>query len=269
MTIMTRPTAGPPDAKIGKDGARRYYWPNPDGGEYECLSVTSVRKLLGQPFGLVNWQMGKIIDRALTEEFAAKFSQREDSSLLRKWLRAATTEERDKAAAKGLDIHGALEMGFTPDQCNDETRPYVAQVRSFLDDTGATIVAQEFTCWNLTSGYAGTADVLLQMPDGQMVLGDWKTSKGVHVDHIIQLHAYLAAEFVGQRGIPDESLTEKIRSCGQAGILHLRHDGWTWHEVPFRQDVLAAFLGAVEFAKLVSVHDKPDRLFAGERSGSA
>lgn len=269
---MARPTAGPPDAKVNSEGFRTYRWPTPQG-EVELLSVTSIRKLVGEPFGLVAWQIGKVVDRALSDDYLAQ-RLAEDFDPLRgkKYLKAATTEERDAAASKGIDVHGALELGFTLDQCNDVTRPYVAQVHDFLAQTGFEIVRQEFQVFNLSAGYAGTADVMFRKPNGAYTLGDFKTSKNVYVDHLIQLHAYLAGEFVGAHGVKDDAFTEILHSTNEAGVLHLTgrepHD-WTWYEIPFSQDVLRAFLGSVAFARLLAAHKTPDGLFSGRVKGVA
>ena len=155
---MARLTAGPPDAKINGDGFRTYRWPvtNPDGSitEHELLSVTSIRKLVGEPWPLVAWQIGKVVDRALTEDFRSKINAYgmdapQAEAALKKWLRAAATEDRDVAANKGVDIHSALELGLQPDDCNEVTRPYIRQVHNFLADTGYRIVAQEKQVFNL------------------------------------------------------------------------------------------------------------------------
>lgn len=273
-----RKTAGPPDAKINAKGYRTYRW-----GDQELLSVTSIRKLLGEPFGLVYWQIGKVADRAVSSEFLdrlmpilagatvgdGEFARNETASL-KKWLRAATTEDRDKAAGKGLDIHGAFELGLSPEECNEETRPYVKQGYHFLSESGYEIVAHEAQTFNLSVGYAGTLDVLLRdTTTGEYVIGDWKTSKGVYVDHVIQLHAYLGAEFIGTHGVVDEKLTEALRSAKRAAIIHLAEDSWAEYRIDFREDVMMAFLGAVQFAKLMAANEKPDALFSGKREGSA
>lgn len=305
MTTV-RLTAGPPDAKTNPEGFRTYRWQG-----RELLSVTSIRKLVGEPYGLVNWQIGKVLDRALSVEYRQRImvdrrmdeiqkvldSYYDDSVLgaleaikeiasrpveelvistddllrLRKWLRDATTEERDAAATKGIDIHGALELGLEPEQANETTRPYLRQVRHFLDDYGYRIVTQEFQIFNLTVGYAGTADVLFETPDGRYVLGDWKTSKSVYTEHVTQLHAYLAGEFVGLHDKIDEDLTAKLHAIDHSGILHLTANGWHWHAVPFSEISLRAFFGAVAFAQLLAAHGRPDALFdeAQSRKGAA
>jgi hypothetical protein len=266
-----RKTAGPPDAKINAKSFRTYRW-----GDREYLSVTSIRKLVGEPFALVSWFIGKVIDRAMSPEFITKIESSqdpdEDIPRIRKWLRAATTEERDAAADKGLDIHGALELGLAPEDCNEVTRPYIRQVYDFLATTGFTIVAQEFQCWNLSAGYAGTADVLFEKPDGTFVLGDWKTGKGIYVDAVVQCHAYLAAEFVGTHGVVDEALTAKLAATVRGGILHVGSESWKWHEFGFDPEVVRAFLGSVAFAQLLAKYpDGPAPLFDVEarREGAA
>lgn len=274
MTATKTRSSGPPDAKINPAGYRTYRWPGEDG-ERELLSVTSIRKLCGEPFGLVAWQIGKVIDRAMTEEFREKINAYgNDDPLnavaLKKWLRAATTEERDKAANKGLDIHSALEMGFSPDEANEQTRPYIRQVHNFLADSGYEIVCQEQQTWNLTVGYAGTLDVIFRHKGtGKVVVGDWKTSKSVYLDHVAQLHFYLGAEFIGKGGKVDAKNTALLQEATTGGILHLRPDGWSWHEFEMSEEVLGACFGSARFAQLLARYPKPDPLFSVNLEGRA
>jgi hypothetical protein len=274
--------AGPPDATTNDDGCRTYRWVCEDGTERELLSVTSIRKLCGEPFGLVSWQITQVIDRALDRRREldaillrpAKPRERVRDKNVRaeaaKWLRAAATETRDKAADKGTDIHTALEMGFSPEEANEQTRPYIRQVHHFLDDSGYEIVAQEQQTWNLTVGYAGTLDVIFRHKQtGKVVVGDWKTSKSVYLDHVAQLHFYLGAEFIGKAGKVDAKMTALLQEATTGGILHLRPDGWSWHEFEMSEEVLGACFGSARFAQLLARYPKPDPLFSVNLEGSA
>lgn len=124
--------------------------------------------------------------------------------------------------------------------------------------------------FNLTVGYAGTLDAFLRhKATGRIAIGDWKTGKNTYTEHVTQLHAYMAGEFVGLKGVVDEELTEMLRGIDEAGILHLKPDGWEWNTVPFDPIVLRAFFGAVAFAQLLAAHKTPARLFSETRKGSA
>ena len=152
------------------------------------------------------------------------------------------------------------------------------------------ILAREPQVWNLSVGYSGSADALfwflpegttreqlvgwrklarqglVSMEDiegvgGEVVLGDWKTSKDVHTDHVIQVTAYMSAEFIATDGVIDERLTAIIRAAHKAALVNVRPNGWGIHEIAFRDDVLLAFLGSVQLARLLVTYQQPDKLF--------
>lgn len=154
------------------------------------------------------------------------------------------------------------------------------------------IIAREVQCFNITAGYGGTFDALawvlpdnidrLQLPrarditlatiaafGGYLMLLDWKTSKGVYTDHVTQLHAYLAAEFVGSDGVIDRRLTDLLLATHKGGLVHIRPTGWGVHTFTFQEEVVRGFLGSVAFARLLAAHPKPDSLFDDNITGGA
>jgi hypothetical protein len=163
------------------------------------------------------------------------------------------------------------------------------------------ILAREPQVWNLTAGYSGSTDALLWTPPvgqsfanprqleawqeladaglltqeliakigGPVVLGDWKTGKGIYIDQVIQCTAYLTAEFVGADGVIDLRLTEIIRAARKAALVHIRPNGWAIHRFDFRQDVLYAFLGSVAYARFIMTHPDPWAIFTDTERGEA
>ena len=141
---------GPKDASLSGEGFRFYRWEPVDGGEpTDLLSVTSIRKLCGESYNLVNWQLANLADAALGTmkrtvigprggvsekrivfEYPCEFAQRYDATLgeqakideLRKWLREAADEPRNIAARRGTIVHGAIEKNVEWDRIE---RPYV------------------------------------------------------------------------------------------------------------------------------------------------
>lgn len=256
---------------------------------------------------------------------------------VRKWLRETADEPRDVAAVRGSVVHKLIELGMTNDRLEveiidqyltdewrddkrvanplitDDDRNFVRNgVRQYWNmraEVPFVILAQEPQVWNLTAGYAGSADVLLwflgefeedgtfiplELPDGQdlkywqreasrgkvtvetvaavggtVALGDWKTSKGVYTDHVIQMHAYLAGEFIGSDGKRDQRLTDLLSSMMTAVLFHIRPDGWAVDFVDFSQRILYGFLGSVAFARLIAEYPKPEPLFTHSIRGSA
>lgn len=352
--------AGPKNAALNGDGFRFYRWTDAlTGAETDVLSVTSIRKLCGEPFTLVNWQLANLADAALgtmkrtiigprggvsekrlieeyPSEFAVKYADAEgDQSKvdeLRKWLRESADEPRNIAAIRGTITHEAIEKNLEWDRIE---RPYVELAFSNLsarDKKRAKkgvqdedvrfvrnavrqywhmrnvvpfiILARELQVFNLAAGYAGSFDALIWLLGtfkgdtfvplsaakqaearalkagqvtaediarigGTLVLADWKTSKGIYTDQVVQAHAYLSAEFVGSDGVQDHRLTGLLEAAMYGGLVHIRPNGWGFHAFPYQQEVVRAFLGSVAFARFLAKYPKPTALFNHEFTGQS
>lgn len=254
-----------------KNGVRVYQWG--DTG-IECISVTSVRMLIGSPHNLVTWKLNQIIDRSILQpnEYVAQASKGE--KYLRNWLRegeGAETEDRKTAAERGTAVHAAIEMDLTPEQCTDEVRPYIRQFRAMRADIGFEVMLQERQVWNLSAGYAGTLDAIGVLTNkrrrGDVLVIDWKTSKDVYLDYVMQAHAYLAAEFVGNDGVIDHDATKLLHAAKRGALAKLSPIGWSWHEFDFDPDILRAWFGSLAFARYI--YDHPDPSFDTELKGTA
>lgn len=170
------------------------------------------------------------------------------------------------------------------------------------------ILAREVRVVNLTAGYAGTFDALVWMlghferqPDGSdlfiplpaeaqaaaralkaervtkadvdriggtIVLLDWKTSKGLHTDQVVQAHAYLISEFAVTMK-RDRRITDLLTAAMYGGLVHLRPSGWGLHCFPYEEEAVRAFLGSVAFARYLAKYPKPDAIFTANFSGSS
>lgn len=268
------------------------------------------------------------------------------------WLREQADQPRNVAAVRGSVVHKMIEMGLTMAVVDEDVirarfaaqwaeekmrvRPEVTMEDvAFAEDGLANywamrervpfvIVAQEPQVFNLSAGYAGSADafiwflgnfqtrsfeaiddngqeymedetIFVPLPDadkmmpryqkeadakrltaetiesvgGQVTVGDWKTSKGVYTNHVVQTTAYIAGEFVAEDGIIDERLTDILSLAMLGMVIHIRPDKWAVDVFEFRQDCLGAFLGSVRFARFLAFHQKPDKLFVYTLSGKA
>lgn len=157
------------------------------------------------------------------------------------------------------------------------------------------ILSKETQVWNLTAGFAGSFDVLLWLlPEGvtpshwqkeadagrvwladiltvggEIVLGDYKTSPGIYTDHVTQVTAYMAAEFVGSDGRKDPRLTEILSVAVNGALIQIRPDFWAIDFCAFTAPVLQAFLGSCIFARFLAQHAEPDKLFTKVLRGKA
>lgn len=129
-------------------GARAYEWVDAETGERTLLlSVTSIRRMCGEPASLVSWQLANICDVALNtvkrtvigprggvsekrvvqnaeNEFLAKLIEADGKQAptdeLRRWLRGQADEPRNIAAARGTIVHEAIELGIGSDHVERE-----------------------------------------------------------------------------------------------------------------------------------------------------
>lgn len=239
-------------------GLRFYDW---QGEEYP--SVTSVRRLIGMPFTLHNWALSQVIDRAITDHALVdqmlkrpkrpRERNREANIIreVRKHLRAAATEERDLAGDRGSRAHDAIALGLAPEAVDPDIFGYVVQFIDFMQTMRPQILWSERQIWNLTYGYAGTGDALMQLPSGLIYVVDYKTSKGVYIDHAIQLIAYGMGEFVGENDVIDQPATDLLRRADGLAVLHLSETDWEWIEVEANPVIFQGFLGSLTFAKFL------------------
>lgn len=182
------------------------------------------------------------------------------------WLKRAPFRETDKAAVRGSDIHDWCEQFvLAPQQQSiddvDETkRGYLEGFLSFIAEWKPRYEMTEATVYNRRWGYAGTLDFLAYLDcqhlasldllpgwvdcdlgSGEvLVLGDYKTGKGVYGEVACQLAAYRHAEFIG---LPDgtEQPMPEVAACV---VLHLTPKGYGLIPVRAGEVELRAFLYA-------------------------
>lgn len=185
------------------------------------------------------------------------------------WLKRAPFRETDRAAAQGTDVHDWCEK-FVLGQAvkvtdEDEAKqPYLQAFLSWLAEWEPRYEMTEATVYNRRYGYAGTCDFLawvrvdhllasgLELTDwfdetfpindaGEvLLLGDYKTGKGVYGETALQLAAYRHGEFIG---LPDgtEHPMPDVAGCV---VLHLTPDGYQLLPVRTSEAEHRAFLYA-------------------------
>jgi hypothetical protein len=268
--------SGPRNARTDESGLRMYTWTG-----RELVSVTSARRMAGMPHNLHQWALSQVIKRAtgnvwtLVRMLTRKRRPRERvleknrASEAGKWLRAAATEERDAAAKLGTTVHDAAAANVPVEAVEEAARPRLRQFRAWLARSGAEILATEFQVFNLSVGYAGTGDLLVRFPNGQVWLLDLKTGKGTYSEHALQLVAYLMAEFSGQDDIVNEEITELLRQVAGIAILHLADDHWEFRVVRPNATTFMAFRGLLAFAMWMHDNDDVDDVTEATARGEA
>lgn len=226
----------------------------------ECPSVTNVLSVLEKP-ALVWWGQGvgvegllKLVERgavnygrgilggtALTVTGGSAATKEEVVALLTEH-KLTVNHVKDKAADRGVNVHGALEAWWekgppNPDAWPDNERGYVEGLSEFMRSVEPGVDEKpefELMVGSLEHAYAGRFDLVLtlskpvevvtktypkrkpkveEIPAGRYLL-DLKTSKGIYNTHYLQLEAYEAAAV----------------ECGyeptdHRGVIHVTADG--------------------------------------------
>lgn len=258
-------TVGPRNAYTDPESGLRYYvWQGRD-----LPSVTSIRRMAGLPHGLHQWALGKVIDAAINghKGIGERLASGDPGAvaLIKHELRAAATAERDAAASLGTAVHDAAAAGLTLDEVSSAIAPRLQQFYDWLAKSGAEILGSEFQVFNLTLGYAGTADALVRLRDGSIWVVDYKTGKGVYGEFALQLIAYLMAEFVGENDVVNEELTALLLQASGMAVLHLAGDGWEFRALEADPRTWSAFRGLLSFATWMKEHDSADSITTASR----
>lgn len=263
ITIQVGPRNATTDPATG---LRYYRWRGRD-----LPSVTSIRRLAGIPFGLHNWAISKVVDRAVDEwrDIGAELQKADPAAvqLVKHRLRKAATDERDAAAARGTAVHDAAATGKALGDVAPEVAPRLRQYLDWLRQSQAEVLAAEFQCWNLSVGYAGTADLLCRFPDGSIWVVDLKTGKGIYGEYALQLMAYLMAEFVGEDDDINAVTTDLLRQARGVAVLHLADDHWEFVSLRADGETWTAFRGLLAFGLWMRDHEARETFALGSRKG--
>jgi hypothetical protein len=257
--------AGPTNASQSSGGHRVYTWA---GVKYP--SVTSIPKLVGMPDRLHRWFVANLIDYVIANAsnigLRVATGDERELKVLRSNLWKATDGD-DSGRIVGIAVHRAAALGIDPATAHPGVAPKLRQYLDWRETSGVQIIASEFQVWNLSEGYAGTVDLLGRFADGSTWLLDLKSGRGLYAEHVLQLVAYLMAEFVGANDAVDERLSASLAQVSGVGILHLADTGWEFIslKLPELAKAWTAFRGLIRFAGWLQANDSLDGLVAARR----
>jgi len=265
---MTTSTTGPRNAQTDAQSGLRYYtWKG-----QQLISVTSMRKLLGMPFPLAQWQMNQAIKAAIDNADNLGNMVYDDRQMgtdaTSTFLRQQALLVRDKAASRGTAIHEAAALGVDPATADEEIALPLAQYYDFLDRSKARVLLTERQVFNLKMGYAGSLDLMAAfrppfVSSPRKLVIDIKTGKGLYIDHAIQLMAYAGAEFIGADNVIDMAATKHLGEANGFAILKLTDTDWELVEIRPTPELFKAFEAMVTFAKWQEATPTIDSLVAG------
>lgn len=143
-------------------------------------------------------------------------------------LKQTPWTKRDKAGARGTEVHNIAEKLIHGEEVDvpEEIAGYVESCVRFLDEWKIDPVVTEVTVASRKWNYCGTLDLVGKLPDGRVLLADYKTSaSGIYAETVLQQAAYRYAEvYLGPNGeeLPVESLG--ITDCAAVWITDRHYE---------------------------------------------
>jgi hypothetical protein len=168
-------------------------WYDINGVRHE--RVTTLLSVVNKP-ALVPWAI-----RETTNKMRAVMEASVNTTIDPVWIEEALQaakeypdEARDAAAAKGSEIHLAIQefvtRGLWP--ADEVVNQCVLAYHEWSRTNPMEPVANEFTVWSPSERYAGTIDEIGILPNGHFTVIDFKTG-GAYPEHALQVAAYANA----------------------------------------------------------------------------
>jgi len=144
------------------DEEKHLYW----YGDRPLQSATNLLKKYAPKFDSDTISQKKASERGVPVEV-----------VLEEWKKA-----KEDGARLGTEVHNAIETwlrGGVVQGLTVEAEKRFSLFRRLMATrlNGAKLLATELKLFSLKYGLAGTCDVLLQLKDGKIMMGDWKTNK--------------------------------------------------------------------------------------------
>jgi hypothetical protein len=172
-------------------------------------------------------------------------------SARRKFVAGASRRSNDAAKVKGSKVHelGAAVAAGESVHVPAELVGYVEAYTQFLFDYNVEVFMSEAVVWSKTHGHCGTLDMgaLLALDIGlesvryETWLIDVKTGSGVYDDVAFQLAPYRYADVWIDYSGP-EPVEHDMPTFDRCGVLHVREDGYSLHEVEVTEETFRGFL---------------------------
>lgn len=225
--------------------------------KWDGLMLPSITTIIGggvpKP-ALVKWGP-KMVANCVIDQWDEVVAQKDAPRASReKWLKEAPQRYTDSRGKRGDEVHawaewyGAGQVG--PEPFVPETaQPALMGLKMFLNDWKPEYVHVEKTVVNKRFGYAGTFDFICYLNIAKvgrvLVLGDYKTSKGVYPEVGLQLAAVRFAEVMlelQEDGTYVEAPVPVVDMCVE---VHIMDDDYDVIPVEAGPDQFIAFRAAI------------------------
>lgn len=207
----------------------RYYATLPDGTSKMLKRVTTILETLNKP-ALIPWAVGQTLDACREKVQPGTAYTEEQLAETWEWAKGAQHRTKTEAAQYGTRAHQLIEnylhTGYQP-VLHFEPEPVqncYALFEEWWATQNLTVLDLEAYVADLNLGYGGTIDCLARTPAGDLVLLDWKTSKAVYPEMLLQVVAYGGAMAAMGLGMPGSA---SILRVGKEDAAFEVVDAWT------------------------------------------
>lgn len=193
-----------------------------DGNGQKMPGVTTILGKGVPKEALINWAANATAGYAV--DHWDELSDKKVAERLKE-LEGARYKTTDKAKKRGTEVHGygeRLVKGEKVTGVPEELRGHVEGYVKFLDQFDVEPIAVEFTIASYRFGYAGTADLIAELTDGNGERATWlldlKTNeKGIYGETALQLAAYRYADVYLDENGKEQPMIEVQRT----GAIHI------------------------------------------------
>ena len=227
-------------------GDRYYVW-----GDRRYVSVTTVIDVLPKPF-LQRWKDKRLIEDYRNHQDDVVGERPRGPVYLRDKKPADVLEylkgkDESASASVGTLVHQYMESiakGLAlPEPTDEDLAGFYDQCNRFMDDYRPIIVESEVTVYSRTWGFAGTADMILEI-GGRRYFCDIKSGRSIWPEVGLQLAGYRNTDFIGRPDGTEDAIPECDDRLGL--VLHVRPDGYEPRTVGIGGHVWQTFLSALD-----------------------
>lgn len=165
-------------------------------------------------------------------------------------LKRARYQDLDQAARRGTEVHALAEKLTHGEEIDvpDEIAGHVESAVKFLDEWRPEPILTETVVGSRKWKYCGTLDGVYRLPDGRVVISDWKTTRsGIFGEVALQLSAYANADsYIGPDG--EEHPMSELGITGGIAVW-IRADDYDVYEVDISDRVFQTFLHVATVAR--------------------
>ena len=209
----------------GRGGKQRLIKHPVTGEDVPVQRVSTFAKTLDTKDNLIDWMAWKAVIGAhhLPAVAAqARHAEGTPKGLIEQLAEAGGSKDK---ARRGSDRHAILAMALTGaalPPLPDGSRAELDRILRLIESLG-TVVAVEAATACIELGTAGTVDLVLEAPDGQTIVADFKTGRHDALSHGIQLMAHARSNYYD---LANEAWLDPLsRSQPRLVTLHAPQDG--------------------------------------------